>query len=330
MSIVADIAEPLWLRGTSDPLAGAPPQTVRFYEDSVAALARLDELAAMAPPVVRRLLLARHASGACGAGAAGFRSLILIARRQRAGSVADAGRTAEHRFLAVLEDATDRLAGGRALTAEGLRELAASAGLHVDGADALHALDPLLRAAASRTPAVLKAALVAGAVVTLVSGESGAPLAALAAALGLASGGATGGPWVAPVRLDAAARAAVVQLERYGSWAAWIRAWCQLLAAESQAVAAGLREVRARSEEDRSRARALRKVGTTVTAVLGHLQAEGAIGIPDGASALGLTRPTIAASLDKLEGLELAAELTGRGRDRVWAYRPYVEAFGPS
>ena len=164
----------------------------------------------------------------------------------------------------------------------------------------------------------------------LVPADSSAPLAALAAALVLAGGGALGGPWVAPTRLDAAARAAVVQLERYGSWAGWIRAWCQMLAVESQAVTAGLRTVRARGEEDRSRARSLRKVGATVAAVLGHLQAEGTMSVPDGARALGLTRPTVAASLGTLERLAMAEELTGRGRDRVWAYRPYVDALGPT
>jgi hypothetical protein len=48
--------------------------------------------------------------------------------------------------------------------------------------------------------------------------------------------------------------------------------------------------------------------------------------IPSAARRLRCTRPTITAALERLESLGLVAEITGRGRDRLWCYSALVAA----
>jgi phage tail tape-measure protein len=48
--------------------------------------------------------------------------------------------------------------------------------------------------------------------------------------------------------------------------------------------------------------------------------------IPATARRLRITRPTVAAAIERLEALGLVTELTGRGRDRVWCYAALADA----
>ena len=166
---------------------------------------------------------------------------------------------------------------------------------------------------------VLRAAVIAGQLVAEAPASVDAQRnAALAGALALVQGGTLPAPWVAPWRLDAAARSAAVQIDRSASWGEWIRVWCQLLAREAGTTERSLRSATARLEAECANARAQHRVGGTDADVLVWLQTHLTFTIRAASDSLGLTRPTVGTAIERLESLGFATELSGRRRDRIW------------
>ncbi|MFZ5897261.1 MAG: hypothetical protein ACOY0T_39745 [Myxococcota bacterium] len=63
----------------------------------------------------------------------------------------------------------------------------------------------------------------------------------------------------------------------------------------------------------------------TNVAVFEHLRARIAIRVPETAAALGTTKPTVARALEDLERLQIAREVTGKPRNRVFVYQEYLD-----
>lgn len=315
-------ADSPWLRSAASALDGAPLETLRAYELAAVAVGRLDATVGTAPPALSRLLLLRHAAHA-GHRPKDFRELLTSE-----GSGGENGG-ASRGYASALEAGVGLLGGGRALTSHSVAELAEQLGVGEERRLQLEPMDALLRVPNAKSPTLLKAALVAGAVAALGAADASiVRLSALTSALVLASGNALAAPWIAAWRLDSAARSAAVQVERYGQWSEWIRAWCGALEREARAAETLVRDAMARNASDVARVREVRRVGDTLAAVMEHLQVNGTVSIPAASNSLGLTFPTISASLERLERLRLVEELTGRGRDRVWCATVYLEAFG--
>jgi hypothetical protein len=64
--------------------------------------------------------------------------------------------------------------------------------------------------------------------------------------------------------------------------------------------------------------------GASVRALLGYLSGTPVVTVARAAAALGITVPTAGAAVDRLMEARVLSELTGRGRDRVFAYTPAV------
>ena len=64
---------------------------------------------------------------------------------------------------------------------------------------------------------------------------------------------------------------------------------------------------------------------TSNLAVFEELRRTLAITIPETAKSTGVSKPTVARALEELERLQIAREITGKKRDRVYIYRAYVE-----
>ncbi|MCA3269129.1 MAG: Fic family protein, partial [Thalassospira sp.] len=62
-----------------------------------------------------------------------------------------------------------------------------------------------------------------------------------------------------------------------------------------------------------------------VRAVFAYLQRKAICQIPNAAAALSLTQPTVTADLQHLQTLGIVVEESGKQRDRVFAYRGYVD-----
>lgn len=124
--------------------------------------------------------------------------------------------------------------------------------------------------------------------------------------------------WAVPFSLDAATRAATVQLERAGDWDAWMRAWCALVAKQAAATERDILDLELRMSRERDEVIGQRRVGPTDAVVLGRLHSVSTFTIPDAVGATGLSAPTVGTSITRLEEAGLAIELTGQSRDRVW------------
>lgn len=178
----------------------------------------------------------------------------------------------------------------------------------------------------TRASAVLGAALAAGAICAPApSSREAQRAAALDSAVLLTQGGALAAPWVAPWELDAAARAAAVQVDRSGAWTEWVRTWCGLLAREAQAAESALRRATRRMAHERSGIAGQHRIGATDVAVVDWLHSHPKFTIRDSAVPLGLTLPTVGTSIERLQASGVATELTGQLRNRVWIASAWLE-----
>jgi Fic family protein len=78
------------------------------------------------------------------------------------------------------------------------------------------------------------------------------------------------------------------------------------------------------SEEDRGRVQAKGRVAGSALRVHGALQARPVTNLSEVAAKTGLSFPAATAGMGVLTGLGIATELTGRKRDRVFAYDRYL------
>ncbi|MDQ8165750.1 MAG: helix-turn-helix domain-containing protein [Gemmatimonadota bacterium] len=171
-----------------------------------------------------------------------------------------------------------------------------------------------------------RAATVAGSVVAPAPASPSAQrAAALATALILARAGLVSAPWLAPTRLDAAARSAAVAAERSGLWDEWTIAWCTMLTSEATDISRALDAMHTRMQAERAAVREQPRVGATDTDVLTWLHSYSTFTIKEASSGLGLTPPTVGSAIERLEAAGYATELTGQRRDRIWTSAALLE-----
>lgn len=109
------------------------------------------------------------------------------------------------------------------------------------------------------------------------------------------------------------------------NWEGWLRFY--LLGVESTATWAHDTLVRLDRlfEEDEGRVQGLGRAAGSALRVLGLLREPTVISIPEAAEALGLTWPTVNAAVQRLMALGIATEVTGRPRNRLYAYAAPLE-----
>jgi hypothetical protein len=276
-------------------------------EGAAFALARVGT--AVGPPEtsVAQALGRRQVARSIGGGEAAVRALLLAERSEE--------RRNLHRFSEALS--SERPVEGE--SADALLALVESIG---PAAAIRPAATGFLQEALSperRRPVLVRAALAAGAI---VSGSPGLREALAAATLFseriLIAGALAQSPWAAPTRLDAATRTSAVQLERTGDWMEWIRAWCVLIAREAAATERALHAMRERISRESAAARAQHRVGATDAVVLARLHELSLFTIRDAVEPLDLSAPTVGTSIERLEAMGFAVELTAQSRDRIW------------
>jgi len=286
---------------------------LRGLEEAAESFARLDEAVASSAPGLASLLMLRSAQAivatqprpldAVVRGADAFAALLgwWFAAESRE-FVADDRML--RRCALALDATAEKIRGGRALTLTLLREGAD----RTDGADDGEAPDSgvieaaLRRAASESWPSLLLAA-------ESLTGDC-ARVPGLSVAIARAVAPLVGG-------LNADVFVIAPGAER-------LTTALHGLAAEARAVRRLVNGFREQCEGAAGRARGFGRGAGSALALLDLLAGTPAITVVGAAGTLGLTIPTVGAAVERLVGVGLLREITGRGRDRVFVYEPAI------
>jgi Fic family protein len=113
---------------------------------------------------------------------------------------------------------------------------------------------------------------------------------------------------------------ALQRVRANGDWEWWLRFYLigvEWVAREAAATTVALREL---FETDQRRVARLGRAAGSALQVFELLRDRIALSIPRATQQLGLTWPTVNAAMKRLVDLGVAREMTGRARDRVYAY----------
>ncbi len=324
--------------------------SLRALENATLAIGRLDALGRSAEPGVQDVLALRCSLVAAGVPPTQRREGIIAILR------ADGeGGSAAERLAAICAEGATRSRAGVAPTARWVR-----AALGEGDDDTVPDLDARLRAmrpphpAHPSYPGVLTALIASHAVGAAAAdradpaasaepaGAGAVALAPVALAPVALAPVALAPVALAPVALAPVALSALV-LHHAGSLGG---TWCALpvsafqtspasdlvglaeslaTAAREAALALAAGTAAMQEHDDRVRA-AYGRAAHGALAVLHAFRRWTVLEIPATARRLRITRPTVAAAIERLEALGLVTELTGRGRDRVWCYAALADA----
>lgn len=121
------------------------------------------------------------------------------------------------------------------------------------------------------------------------------------------------------------------QLQRVrtlGDWEGWIRFFMEGVATTADEGVAAARSILDLFAEHRRSIGGLGRASGTGLRVHELLQRKPVVSIADVASALDVSAPTAASALKRLQEIGIAREITGRQRDRLFVYEPYVRLLG--
>jgi Fic family protein len=110
-----------------------------------------------------------------------------------------------------------------------------------------------------------------------------------------------------------------------GDWESWVRFFLQGVSETSLKAVAAANEIRTLIARDEERLSALKRVSGSALSIHRILCASPILSIREAAEKSGLAFQTAMTTLDRLTGIGITRELTGRQRDRRYAYSAYLE-----
>jgi Fic family protein len=114
------------------------------------------------------------------------------------------------------------------------------------------------------------------------------------------------------------------RVRTHGDWEGWLRFFLEGVVSTADEAVSTTRRILALFEEDRAKIAGLGRAASSALRVFEALQKRPIIGVRAIEKGLGLTYPTVAGALTRMQGLGIVKELTGFSRNRVFAYAPYV------
>lgn len=114
------------------------------------------------------------------------------------------------------------------------------------------------------------------------------------------------------------------EVRRDGDWEVWLAFFLQGVAETGDGAVATVRRLTATFEEDKARIQALGRRSGSALRVQSALQARPVITLQDASRRSNLSFPATAAGMALLVELGIASELTGRRRNRIFAYDRYL------
>ena len=109
-----------------------------------------------------------------------------------------------------------------------------------------------------------------------------------------------------------------------GDWESWLEFFLEGITETSLQAAEAAREILGLCEKDQNRIKSLGRPAASALRVHQFLQQKPIAGIPAVAKALGISAPTTAKSFRYLQDLGILQEITGKRRNRIFAYSDYL------
>lgn len=113
---------------------------------------------------------------------------------------------------------------------------------------------------------------------------------------------------------------ALQRVRTHGDWEGWLRFYLVGVEEVATQATATARALLGLFEADRARVRTVGRGAASALSVYELLRRKIIVSIPRAAEATGLSRPTVTAALERLSGLGITREITGKARDRQFVY----------
>lgn len=290
----------------------------RQLEDASDALARFDFAVGAAPPAFARVLRSSAISGAMHTGRKGTRSLLA--------GLTDPSLRDLHSLAATLDDEERRARGGAPLSLPRLdKAWLARLGAYALEDGRREDLERVLRIASTDRVPALDRALEAAA--CLERPEVAEPVAALI----LVSEGRMDSLRMLPFGdVEANLRTSAIAAWHAGERDAWEAAAFVALAQGARRRRASLERALSVMPAEDGRVRALGRAAINARRALDVLRETLVTTVPQLAADLALSRPAASDAVERLVSMGIAEELSGRRRDRVFAYATALTMEGAS
>lgn len=118
---------------------------------------------------------------------------------------------------------------------------------------------------------------------------------------------------------------ALQRVRTHGDWEGWLHFYLVGVEAVARQSAETTLQLRQLFEEDQQKVAGLGRAAGSALRVYDLLRDSVVTSIPRAAKALDLTWPTVNSAMERLSDLGIATEITGRARDRLYAYRTQLD-----
>lgn len=115
-----------------------------------------------------------------------------------------------------------------------------------------------------------------------------------------------------------------------GDWESWLRFYLEGVRDVANGATETAEKILKFQQETTSLVRTALPTNATATALLDILYKRPVITIKEAAKTLGMTFPPVASLIAEFDRLGLLVEITGRKRDRVYRFQPYIDRLSPS
>ncbi|MBL6928952.1 MAG: Fic family protein [Rhodospirillales bacterium] len=109
-----------------------------------------------------------------------------------------------------------------------------------------------------------------------------------------------------------------------GAWETWLEFFLEGVAQTATQATEAATRILALFEKDRDRIGGLGRAASSALRIHEYLQKHAVLSVPVAAKALNLSAPTVRKSAEHLQKLGILQEMTGRKRDRLYAYQDYL------
>ena len=114
------------------------------------------------------------------------------------------------------------------------------------------------------------------------------------------------------------------RVRTHGEWEEWLRFFLEGVLTTSRQAVETARAALALFDRDRQRLQGLGRTAGSALQVHQAAQRHPLLSIKRGAARTGLSEPTVAAAFRRMEDLGMVREVTGKKRDRLFSYAPYL------